>query len=55
MAGCDAGGGHEVQNGDEGELGGEKGKGPDADELVEGDVQDEVLPVVGWMIIVFSC
>lgn len=39
--------GHEVQNGDEGEVGGEKGKCPDAYELVDGDVEDEVLSIVG--------
>ena len=39
--------GHEVQNGDEGEVGGEKGKCPDAYELVDGDVEDEVLSLVG--------
>lgn len=38
---------HEVQDGDEGNAGREEGKGPDAEELVEGDVQDEVLSIPG--------
>ena len=41
-------GGGEVQDGGQGDGGGVEGDEPDAEELVEGDVEDEVFGVEGW-------
>lgn len=40
---------HEMQDRDEGDVRGVEGEEPDAEELVEGDVEDEVFGIVGWM------
>lgn len=37
---------HEVQDGDEGDVRGKEGDEPDAEELVYGDVEDEVFGIV---------
>lgn len=38
--------GHEMQHGDEGDARGEEGDEPDAEELGDGDVEDEVSGIV---------
>ena len=46
-----------MQDGDEGGAGREEGKDPYAEELVDGDVEDEILPIVccaRFMLILFA-
>ena len=43
--------GHEAEDGDEGDGEGKEGQEPGAEELVEGDVEGEVVGVVGFLLL----